>query len=80
MVNEPIALAALHVMTTLCGSAITGLALFKGEIDVDTAWKAAHVDEDWTIEQWGEDEEATQRRVTREAEIRAADALVKALS
>lgn len=79
MVTDPIALASLHVMTTLCGSAITGLALFKGAIDVDTAWKAAHVDEDWTIEQWGDDEEAQARRVWREKEIRAADVIVKAL-
>ncbi|UCA44540.1 ATP12 family chaperone protein [Pseudochrobactrum sp. XF203] len=79
MVSDPVALAALHVMTTLCGSAITGLALFKGAINVDTAWKVAHVDEDWTIEQWGEDEEAQARRAWREREIRAADALVRAL-
>lgn len=79
LITDPVELAALHVMTTLCGSAITGLALFKGEIDVDTAWKAAHVDEDWTIAQWGEDEEATHRRAWREREIRAADALVNAL-
>lgn len=79
LINEPIALASLHVMVTLCGSAITGLALYKGAIDVDTAWKVAHVDEDWTIDQWGTDEEATIRRAYREREIRAADAIVKAL-
>lgn len=79
LIGDPLALAALHVMTTLCGSAIIGLALFKGEIDVEIAWKIAHVDEDWTIEHWGEDEEAKARRLWREREIRAADALVKAL-
>lgn len=79
LITEPVALAALHVMTSLCGSAITGLALFKGAIDVDTAWKVAHIDEDWTNDQWGTDEEALARRAWREREIRAADALVKAL-
>lgn len=79
LVSDPVALASLHVMTTLCGSAITGLALFKGEIDVDTAWKVAHIDEDWTNEQWGTDEEAMVRRTWREREIRAADEIVKAL-
>lgn len=79
LISDPLALASLHVMTTLCGSAITGLALFNGAIDVDTAWKVAHVDEDWTNDQWGTDEEAILRRVWREREIRAADALVKAL-
>ncbi|MBX8827854.1 ATPase, partial [Ochrobactrum sp. SFR4] len=43
------------------------------------AWKAAHVDEDWTIEQWGEDEEAQARRAWREKEIRAAVMIAKAL-
>uniref|UniRef100_A0A914ZFX1 Uncharacterized protein n=1 Tax=Panagrolaimus superbus TaxID=310955 RepID=A0A914ZFX1_9BILA len=66
-------------MTTLCGSAVTGLALFKGAVDLDAAWKAAHVDEDWTIEQWGEDDEAQARRAWREKEIRAAVMISKAL-
>lgn len=79
LITDPLALASLHVMTTLCGSAITGLALYKGAIDVDTAWKVAHIDEDWTNDQWGADEEAIIRRTYREREIRAADALVKAL-
>jgi len=50
-------IAALHVVTTLTGSALLALALMRGVIDQDQAWAAAHVDEDWNIEQWGRDEE-----------------------
>ena len=30
----------------------------EGAIAAEQAWQAAHVDEDWQIEQWGEDAEA----------------------
>ena len=77
--SDPFRLAALHVMTSLTGSALLAIAVEAGEIKPAAAWKAAHVDEDWNILQWGEDAEAAQRRAFREAEMMAAAALVKAL-
>jgi len=65
-------LGALHVMTTLTGSALLALAVLRGELSVDAAWRAAHVDEDWNMEQWGRDEEALGRRAFRFAEMQAA--------
>ncbi|MFG1394905.1 ATP12 family chaperone protein [Xanthobacter agilis] len=65
-------LAAVHVMTTLTGSALVALAVAEGVIDADTAWQAAHVDEDWNRELWGEDEAATARRAARRVEMDAA--------
>jgi chaperone required for assembly of F1-ATPase len=62
---EGFALAALHVMTTLTGSTFLALAVAHGQLGVDAAWTAAHVDEDWNILQWGEDAEATARRARR---------------
>ncbi len=50
--------AALHMVTTLTGSALLALALAHGVRDADQVWAAAHVDEDWNIDQWGVDEEA----------------------
>ena len=61
----PFHLAALHVMTTLTGSALIALAHVKGFLDADAAWKAAHVDETWQTSQWGEDFEAAQRQKKR---------------
>jgi chaperone required for assembly of F1-ATPase len=66
---NPFPLAALHTITTLTGSAILALALFDGATAADDAWDAAHVDEDWQIEQWGADAEAQARRAARRAEF-----------
>lgn len=65
----PFHLAALHVMTTLTGSALIALAHAKGFLDADAAWKAAHVDEIWQASQWGEDFEAAQRQKKRLSEF-----------
>lgn len=70
------ALAALHVMTTLTGSALLPLAVARGELSPEAAWEAAHVDEDWQISQWGEDAEAQMRRETRKADFDAAARLL----
>lgn len=69
---DPVALAALHTITTLTGSAILALAVAKGRLTPAQAWSAAHIDEDWQIEKWGEDFEAAQRRAARWREMEAA--------
>jgi chaperone required for assembly of F1-ATPase len=72
--------AALHVVTTLTGSALLALALLRGRLDPDRVWKAAHVDEDWNIEKWGVDEEVAARRAARLVDFRAAAGVLKALN
>lgn len=69
---DPFELAAAHVMTTLLGSAVLALALLEGGITPESAWAAAHVDEDWQFAQWGEDHEAAERRRHRRADFDAA--------
>jgi len=64
---DPFALAALHEMTSLTGSVLLAVATARGAIDPATAWDAAHVDEAFQIEEWGEDEEARARHETRHA-------------
>ncbi|QCI97865.1 ATP12 family chaperone protein [Agrobacterium larrymoorei] len=70
--DSPIELAALHTITSLTGSAILAVALAEAEWTVEEVWGLAHLDEDWTAEQWGEDEEAQSRRAARFTEMRAA--------
>lgn len=77
--SEPMRLAALHLMTSLTGSALLALAVECGEFDLEAAWTAAHVDEDWQIEQWGQDAEAIQRRSNRKRDMAAAVHLIEAL-
>ena len=71
-VRRPLPLAALHVMTTLTGSAILSLATALGWLAPAAAWAAAHVDEDFQVRAWGEDEQASARRAQRWREMAAA--------
>lgn len=73
---DALRLAALHVVTTLLGSALLALAHARGNIGADATWAAAHVDEDFQIEQWGEDAEAAERRTFRRAEFDAASRIL----
>jgi chaperone required for assembly of F1-ATPase len=77
--SDPWAVAALHVVTTLTGSALLALALAHGFRDEAEVWAAAHVDEDWNIEQWGVDEEVAARRAARLVDFNAAAGILKTL-
>ena len=59
------ALTALHNATTLSGSMVLGLALMKGFRSSEEIWAAAHVDEDYQIAKWREDEENKAARAAR---------------
>jgi chaperone required for assembly of F1-ATPase len=72
-------IAALHVITTLTGSALLALALLRGAVDQDQVWAAAHVDEDWNAEKWGQDEEVAAKRAAKLVDFRAAANILKAL-
>jgi chaperone required for assembly of F1-ATPase len=77
---DPWSVAALHVVTTLTGSALLALALLHGIRDADQVWAAAHVDEDWNMEKWGVDEEVAARRTARLVDFRAAAGILGALN
>jgi chaperone required for assembly of F1-ATPase len=78
--HDPWRLGALHVVTTLTGSALIALALMHGAVSPEAAWQAAHVDEDWNMEQWGRDEIALKRRGFRFAEFNAAALVLRTLA
>jgi chaperone required for assembly of F1-ATPase len=71
-IDDPVTLAALSAMTTLSGSALLALAVARGRLSPEEAWRAAHVDEDFQAERWGADEEAEARRAARWREFEAA--------
>jgi len=77
--DDPWSVAALHVITTLTGSALLALALFHGVLDAEAVWAAAHVDEDWNAEKWGHDDEVLARRAARLVDFHAAAQVLKAL-
>ncbi|WP_111563591.1 ATP12 family chaperone protein [Rhizobium sp.] len=70
--DNAIALAVLHTITTLTGSALLALAFAERELDENEVWSLAHLEEDWTIEHWGSDEEAEERRALRFIDFLAA--------
>ena len=70
--DNPWALGAVHSIMTLTGSALLALALAAGKLDVDAAWAAAHVDEDWNLAAWGQAEPVAARRASRFQEMQAA--------
>lgn len=77
--REALSLACLHSITTLLGSAVIGLAVATGKVTAHEGWNAAHLDEDWTIENWGTDDEAVYRRANRWIEMDAAARMLVAV-
>jgi chaperone required for assembly of F1-ATPase len=74
--DDPAALAALSVLTTLTGSALLALAVAGGFLSPEAAWRAAHIDEDFQAERWGVDAEAMARREARWREFEASATVV----
>jgi chaperone required for assembly of F1-ATPase len=57
-------LAAFYDLVALSGSLVIALAVIEGIRSPEEAWTLSRIDEDWQIEQWGEDDEAA--AVTRD--------------
>jgi chaperone required for assembly of F1-ATPase len=73
-------LTALSQAAGLTGSALIGLALVEGEIDAAQAFAAAVLDDLWSLERWGEDEEARARLERVRAEIDVLGRFIGALA
>ena len=70
--RDPFELAGLSPLVTVSGSLVIALALAEGAIGFDRAWDAATLDEQWQIEQWGDDAEALKALAGRRADFTAA--------
>jgi len=70
--RSPFALAGLSPLVTIGGSLLIALALAEDAIDLETAWAAASLDEQWQIDQWGEDAEAVAALANRRRDFAAA--------
>ena len=66
---EDFALMAFYGMVTVCGSITIGLNLFEGYISTDEAWKAGHLDENFQVSKWGNDQDADDRRANLKDEL-----------
>lgn len=72
-------LTTLTWACSLLGSAVLAVAVERGALTAPDALAASTVDEDWQIEQWGEDEEAMQVRAARAADAAALQLWFEAL-
>lgn len=67
-------LTGFHDLVTISGSFILALSVAFRNTDPETAWALSRLDEEWQIEQWGDDEEAAQNAaIKRTAFLHAAD-------
>jgi chaperone required for assembly of F1-ATPase len=69
---DPFELTGLHYLTTVTGSLVLAVAVYRGRLDSEGAWLAAQLDEDFQTERWGEDRLAAERRRGQRAELEAA--------
>jgi chaperone required for assembly of F1-ATPase len=76
---DPWELTALSELTTLTGSLVLALAVCHGRLDAEAAWRLSRIDEEWNIEEWGEDAEAAEQTARRRAEFIAAAKLLRLL-
>ena len=51
-------LTAFYDMVSITGSLSLGLAIINGRLSAEEAYQLSRIDEQWQLEQWGEDEEA----------------------
>ena len=69
--RSPFELAGLSPLVTVSGSLVIALALVEGAIELEQAWNAASLDEQWQLEQWGEDSEASAALAARQRDFAA---------
>ena len=70
-------LTALHDLVSISGSLVIGLAVSQLHLDAEAAWPLSRIDEDWQIEEWGEDDEAATVAGRRRADLTNAARLLE---
>lgn len=65
-------LAALSPLVTISGSLVIALAVLERAIEPEAAFDAAHLDELWQAEQWGQDDFALDARAAHRRDFLAA--------
>jgi chaperone required for assembly of F1-ATPase len=77
---DPFALAGLHVIASVTGSLLLGLALAEGRTSPAHAFKLSRLDEDYQAEKWGADREAETRAAALARELDKAAEFIRLAS
>lgn len=62
-------LTCLSELVTISGSLVLGLSVLERHLDPDLAWDLSRIDEQWNIDEWGEDFEAAELAAKRQADF-----------
>lgn len=73
-------LTALAQAAGLAGSVVIALALLTGRLGASEAYQAAALDNLWSLERWGEDDEARAKLERQRAEFESLAAFIRHLS
>jgi len=73
------ALAAIYDLISLSGSFVIGLAVADEYLAVSDGWDASRIDEDWQIQEWGDDEDARSLAQSRRIAFERAALVLKLL-
>lgn len=74
---DPFALSALHVIASICGSLVLGLAVVDKRVSAEEAFALSQIDERFQAEKWGLDSEAEQRRQRLLTELTSAEEFMR---
>lgn len=72
-------LAALNPLVTISGSLVIALAVLERALEPEAAFAAAHLDELWQAEQWGEDDFALEARAVHHRDFGSAARFLRLL-
>lgn len=76
----PFHLAPLESLTALTASLCAGMTALEPDADAEGLWEAAHLEENWQTELWGEDAEAAARQEKRRTDFLKAVEFARAVS
>ncbi|EAR50028.1 hypothetical protein OG2516_08316 [Oceanicola granulosus HTCC2516] len=69
---DPFRLTAFADLVALSGSLVIAFAVLEGARTPEDGWALSRIDEEWQIEQWGEDDEASAFAARKRADFLAA--------
>jgi chaperone required for assembly of F1-ATPase len=78
--RKPFELAALSPLVTISGSLVVALAVLERQLDPEAAFAAAHLDELWQAELWGEDDFALEARAVHHRDFGSAAHFLRLLN
>jgi chaperone required for assembly of F1-ATPase len=70
-------LAAFYVAALNMRSVLLAMALVKGRIDAEEAYRLSYLEELWQNEHWGQDLEAEAKRLERRTELREVEQFLR---